>query len=125
MNGKRLEYTVPRAIGTQRATGVMTTACRYTEINATRETRSARGAPPQPGAREGQAGPARVTERPVVPSKPGNSGGGKGPQFKADARRNRQPGDWHEPNTSTEGREVADGVAHQSEGLAWLPVLRP
>src|SRR5437764_2187533 len=103
----------------------MTTACRYTEINATRETRSARGAPPQPDAREGEAGPPRVTERPIVPSKPRNSGGGKGPWFKANARRNRQPGDWHEPNTSIEGWEVADGVAHQSEELAGLPVLRP
>ena len=103
----------------------MTTACRYTEINATRQTRSARGAPPQPDAREGQAGPVRVTERPIVLSKPGNSGGGKGPQFKANARSNRQPGDWYEPNTSIEGWEVADGVAHQSEELAGLPVLRP
>src|SRR4051812_8026959 len=68
--------------------GVMATACRYTEINATRETRSARGAPPQPDAREGQAGPAWVTERPIVPSEPGNSGGGKGPRFKANARSN-------------------------------------
>src|SRR5271165_5495683 len=37
-----------------------------------------RGAPPQPDAREGQAGPSRVKERSVVPPKPGNSGGGKG-----------------------------------------------
>jgi RNA-directed DNA polymerase len=28
-----------------------------------------------------------VSERPIVPSKPGNAGGGKGPQFKASARR--------------------------------------
>ena len=38
---------------------------------------------PQPDAREGQAGPGRVAERPVVPLKPGNAGGGKGPWFKA------------------------------------------
>src|SRR3954453_22159499 len=44
----------------------MTTACRYAQINATRETRSERGAPPQPDAREGQAGPTRVTERPKL-----------------------------------------------------------
>ena len=36
-------------------------------------------------AREGQARPVRMTERPVVPMKPGNSGGGKGPWFKANA----------------------------------------
>jgi hypothetical protein len=37
----------------------------------------------QPDTREGQAGRHRVAERPVVPLKPGNAGGGKGPWFKA------------------------------------------
>ena len=41
----------------------------------------------QPDAREGQAGPAGVAERSVVPSKPGNAGGGKGPQFQLNALR--------------------------------------
>src|ERR1700740_569627 len=45
-------------------------------------------------AREGQAGRAGVAERLVVPLKPGNSGGGKGSQFKTDARRREGPGDW-------------------------------
>ncbi len=35
----------------------------------------------QPDAREGQAGPAGVTDRLVVPTKPHNGGGGKGPDF--------------------------------------------
>jgi hypothetical protein len=35
-----------------------------------------------------------VAERLVVPPKPGNAGGGKGPQFKTDARRSEGPGDW-------------------------------
>ena len=48
----------------------------------------------QPDAREGQAGRSGVTERLVVPLKPGNAGGGKGPQFKTDARRSEGPGDW-------------------------------
>ena len=39
----------------------------------------------QPDAREGQAGRLGVAERPVVPKKPGNAGGGKGPQFKVGA----------------------------------------
>ena len=39
----------------------------------------------QPDAGDGQAGRAGVTERFVVPLKPGNAGGGKGPQFKTDA----------------------------------------
>jgi hypothetical protein len=58
---------------------------------------------PQPDAREGQAGLPGVAERPVVPSKPGSSGGGKGPWFKVNVRRDRQPGDWREPITSTKG----------------------
>src|SRR6516165_6394127 len=40
----------------------------------------------QPDAREGQAGRSGVAERPVVPMKPGNAGGGKGPQFETDAK---------------------------------------
>jgi hypothetical protein len=35
-----------------------------------------------------------VAERLVVPLKPGNAGGGKGPQFKTDAGRSEGPGDW-------------------------------
>ncbi len=41
----------------------------------------------QPEAREGQAGRPGVAERFVVPRKPGNADGGKGPQFKTDAIR--------------------------------------
>ena len=41
----------------------------------------------QLAAREGQAGPCEVAERPVVPTKPGNAGRGKGPWFKVNARR--------------------------------------
>ena len=77
----------------------------------------------QPDAREGQAGPCGVAERPVVPTKPGNAGGGKGPQFKDNARRgeSREIGD--EPDTSTEGSEATGGVACQSEGIARLSLL--
>ena len=35
----------------------------------------------QPETREGQAGPYGVADRLVVPEKPGNAGGGKGPDF--------------------------------------------
>ena len=42
----------------------------------------------------GEAGRYRVAERVVVPLKPGNSGGGKGPQFKTDAGRGEGHGDW-------------------------------
>ena len=44
----------------------------------------------QPDAREGQAGRFGVAERLVVPTKPGNAGGGKGPQFEMSVRRGEE-----------------------------------
>ena len=41
----------------------------------------------QPDAREGQAGRPGVADGLVVPAKPGNAGGGKGPEFKEGVRR--------------------------------------
>src|ERR1700753_429971 len=66
---------------------------------STREAPATREAPvrdqdDQPDAREGRSGRTGVAERLVVPLKPGNAGGGKGPQFKTDARRGEGPGDW-------------------------------
>jgi hypothetical protein len=46
----------------------------------------------QPDAREGQAGPGGVADRPVVPRKPGNAGRGKGPGFKASVPRGARAG---------------------------------
>ena len=46
----------------------------------------------QPDAREGQAGPPGVADRPVVPMKPGNAGGGKGPEFKTSVRKSTRAG---------------------------------
>ena len=43
----------------------------------------------QPESREGQTGPAGVTDRLVVPKKPGNAGGGKEPEFKVNVRRSK------------------------------------
>src|SRR5712675_1669073 len=74
-------------------TGVLAAAC-------TQGKRTKHGKPQgvvsddQPEAREGQAGRPGVAERFVVPRKPGNAGGGKGPQFKIDAIRSEGPGDW-------------------------------
>jgi hypothetical protein len=48
----------------------------------------------QPATRESQAGPEGVAERLVVPMKPGNAGGGKGPQLRASAGSDKGPGDW-------------------------------
>src|ERR1700677_4586357 len=46
------------------------------------------------GRREKAALSSGVAERFVVPRKPGNAGGGKGPQFKTDAIRSEGLGDW-------------------------------
>src|SRR5258708_29737595 len=76
-----------------RCAGVVATAC-------TQGKRKQHGRPHgvvrdgQPDAREGQAGRRGETEGFVVPRKPGNAGGGKGPQFKTNARRSEGPGDW-------------------------------
>src|SRR3954471_3132779 len=51
----------------------------------------------QPDSREGQAGPAGVADGFVVPGKPGNSGGGKGPEFKEAGRRGKGQGEWRKP----------------------------
>jgi hypothetical protein len=48
----------------------------------------------QLAARERKAGLTGMAERLVVPRKPGNSGGGKGLQLKADARSDDRKGDW-------------------------------
>src|SRR5258705_2747256 len=61
---------------------------------ATRETPRRGRSDDQLEAREGQAGRPGVAERFVVPLKPGNAGGGKGPQFKTDAIRGEGPGHW-------------------------------
>src|SRR3954471_7321293 len=76
-----------------RCTGVVAAAC-------TQGKRTQHGKPQcvirddQPDAREGQAGRAGVAERLAVPLKPGNAGGGKGPQFKINAISGEGPGDW-------------------------------
>jgi hypothetical protein len=48
----------------------------------------------QLAARERKAGLTGMAERLVVLTKPGNAGGGKGPQLKADARSDDRKGDW-------------------------------
>ncbi len=46
----------------------------------------------QPDAREGQAGPAGMADGFVVPAKPGNAGGGKGPEFKISVTKSARAG---------------------------------
>jgi hypothetical protein len=57
----------------------------------------------QPATREGQVGPQRMTERFVVPLKPGNAGGGKGPHFQTSERQVDSSEIGDEPNTSCNG----------------------
>lgn len=63
------------------STGVRTMARDKGNSQATREIRRGGRLDDQPDARESQAGPRGKSERRVVPRKPGNAGGGKGPHF--------------------------------------------
>jgi hypothetical protein len=74
--------------------GVMAMACRHRRPEATREAPAVIAVRDQLATRESQAGPCGVAERPAVPEKPGNAGGGKGPQLKTNARSNKGPRDW-------------------------------
>ena len=46
----------------------------------------------RPDAREGQAGPVGVADRPAVPRTPGNAGRGKGPEFKSSVTKSSRAG---------------------------------
>ena len=52
------------------------------------------GSTNQLAARERKAGPTGMAERLEVPMKPGNSGRGKEPQLKGNARSNEGQEDW-------------------------------
>jgi hypothetical protein len=73
--------------------GVMAMACRQRRPDATREAPAVIAGVDQLATRERWAGPSGVAERSVVPTKPSNVGGGKGPQLKTDARSNDGHGD--------------------------------
>jgi hypothetical protein len=98
---------------THNPTGVVATAWLHTEIE--RNTGDPkRWSQDQLDAREGLAGPLGESERPIVPSKPGNAGGGKGPQFQVnggsgESRRVAQAYYLHT------GSEVMGTVARLSE----------
>src|ERR1700732_2649865 len=102
---------------------------RVVAAERTQEKRTQHGKPrrvirdDQPDAREGQAGRAGVAERLVVPRKPGNAGGGKGPQFKTNATSGEGPGIGKPSNSETCSR-AAEGVARESEGRSRLSLLR-
>jgi hypothetical protein len=56
----------------------------------------------QPDSGDGKAGRHGVADGPVVPMRPGNAGGGKGPWFKTDATSGE--GHWRLGNLSTPSR---------------------
>src|SRR6202048_3175342 len=82
-----------RSDTSRRCAGVVAAAC-------TQGKRTQHGKPhgvvsdDQPHAREGQVGRRGVAERFVLPLKPDNAGGGKGPQFMTDATSGEGFGDW-------------------------------
>ena len=106
-----------------RRAGVVATAC-------TQGKRTQHGKPrgvlsdEQPDACEGWTGRPGVTERPVLPLKPGNAGGGKGPQFRTDARRSEGQ-EIGQPINSEKRSEAAECVTRESEDRTRLSVLRP
>ena len=79
----------------------------------------------QPDAREGLAEPHGVAERFVVPLKPDNAGGGKGPQFKTDARRSEGPGDWATSHGELRVKSVFIRHVSNSEGCFGIRSTSP
>jgi hypothetical protein len=74
--------------------GVLATACKHRGPVCNTGSPSGDRGVDQLAARERKAGLTGMAERLVVPMNPGNSGGGKGPQLKADARSDDRKGDW-------------------------------
>jgi hypothetical protein len=77
-----------------RPAGVLATACKQKGTISNTGSPSGDRSRDQLATRERPAGPSGMAERPVVPKKPGNSGGGKGPQLKADAKSDDGKGEW-------------------------------
>ena len=77
-----------------RPAGVLATACKQSGPYATREVPAVIAVGDQLAARERKAGPYGMAERLAVPMKLGNSGRGKEPQLKENARSNKGPRDW-------------------------------
>jgi len=78
----------------------------------------------QPEAREGQAGPHRESERPIVPSKPGNAGGGKGPWFKAALKAARAGSLVATPDKPAKAQKPQKAPRCAAKGLAREPRSR-
>ena len=90
------------AIASNGSAGVVASACMEEVIVGTREAPTVRGRGSQPELREEQAGPYGVADRLVLPLMPGNSGGGKEPDFWRVTGRDQESGDWPVPINSIE-----------------------
>ena len=97
----------------------------------TRKARATREAPER-GQGWSNRTPARdrlgahgVAERFVVPRKPGNSGGGKGPQFKTDAERGEGHGDWETSHGELWVKSVFIRACVKLRGLFRYPRSEP
>ena len=81
-----------------------------------------RGRGSQPELREEQAGPRGVADRLVVPLRPGNSGGGKEPDFWRVTGRDQESGDWHCLSTPLSDSAVTEGTLFIREDSVALGV---
>src|SRR5450759_3925963 len=106
----------------RRCAGVLAAAC-------TQGKRTKHGKPQsvvsddQPEAREGQAGSPGVAERFVLPLKPGNAGGGKGPQFKRRAMKSGARWSMQASNRSSSVTYLHLSVT-PAMPTAWAPLIR-
>jgi hypothetical protein len=93
------------------------------------KSQSERGSGPQPDAREGQAGPAGMADGFVVPSRPGNAGGGKGPEFREGVRRGmraRRVANSRSPPITVQAPQATSRVRPRVQrGGACVPVREP
>jgi len=81
----------------------------------------------QPDAREGQAGRSCGGGEACSTAEAGNAGGGKGPQFKTDARRSEGPGDWETNQLRTAFRNCRRRCTRkrrQNPATAFNPIRR-
>src|SRR4029077_17293396 len=80
--------------------------------------------PDQPEAREGETGLRGMAERPVLPTKPGNAGGGKGPWFKDDAGRSEREEIGVSLRTPERVWKLQGALHAKAKGRTELPVLQ-
>ena len=120
LRGKRTT-TYPRAScrwveAPRGSAGVRASACIETGNQRNKGSLGGAGKSPATEVPRGTDGPiSEVAERFVVPTKAGNSAGGKGPQFEDNAGSGEGRGHWREPISPPRSGAVG-GVTRLSEG---------